>query len=48
MLFNIIKQVIASGITEGLEEKIDGFYAKGKLTKKEYDELLALLKENGG
>lgn len=44
MLANIIKQTIIFGNIDGLENKVDGFYAVGKLTKKEYDEIIELLK----
>ena len=43
MLFIILKALIAAGQTEGLAEKIDVFYAYGKLTDAEYLELIALL-----
>jgi hypothetical protein len=35
--------MIERGQTDGLEEKIDIFYAAGKLTETEYNELIALL-----
>lgn len=35
--------MIESGNTEGLAEKIDIFYAAGKLTTAEYEELISLL-----
>jgi hypothetical protein len=43
MLYRTLKRMIERGQTEGLEEKIDIFYAAGKLTETEYNELLALL-----
>lgn len=43
MLFRTLKRLIDRGQTEGLEEKIDLFYALGKLTESEYNELLAML-----
>ena len=43
MLFRTLKRMIRKGRTEGLEEKIDLFFALGKLTKDEYDELIAML-----
>ena len=42
-LFKVLKSMILKGRTEGLEEKIDVFYAAGKLTEEEYNELIALL-----
>lgn len=44
MLYRTIKALINKGKTEGLTEKIDVFYASDKLTKDEYEELIALLK----
>ena len=43
MLYRTLKQLILRGQTAGLEEKIDLFYALGKLTESEYNELLAML-----
>lgn len=43
MLYRVIKALIESGQTEGLEEKIDVFYALGKLTETEYTELIGML-----
>ena len=45
MLYRTLKRMIERGQTEGLEDKIDIFYAAGKLTKNEYDELMKLLKK---
>ena len=44
MLYRTIKRLIGLGQTEGLEEKIDIFFATGKLTETEYNELMAMLK----
>ena len=44
MLFRTLKRMIERGDIEGLEEKIDVFYAANKLTKEEYDELIDMLK----
>ncbi len=45
MLYRTLKRLIERGQTDGLEEKIDIFYAAGnKLTDKEYQELTAMLK----
>lgn len=43
MLYRTLKRMIERGQTDGLEEKIDVFYAAGKLTETEYNELIALL-----
>ena len=43
MLYRTLKRMIERGQTDGLEEKIDVFYAAGKLTEEEYNELIAML-----
>ena len=43
MLYRTLKRMIERGQTEGLEEKIDIFFAAGKLTEEEYNDLIALL-----
>lgn len=43
MLYRIIKRMIERGQTEGLESKIDIFFATNKLTEEEYTELIGLL-----
>ena len=43
MLYRVIKRVIEKGQTEGLAEKIDVLWIAGKISKEEYDELVALL-----
>lgn len=43
MLFRTLKRLIALGKTNGLAEKIDVFYATGKLTETEYNELTEML-----
>ena len=43
MLYRTLKRMIERGQTEGLEEKIDVFYAAAKLTETEYNDLIALL-----
>lgn len=43
MLYRTLKRMIERGNTEGLETKIDIFYAAGKLTEAEYTELVGLL-----
>lgn len=42
-LAKVLEAMIKKGKTEGLEDKIDVFYASGKLTKEEYDYLMSLL-----
>lgn len=39
MLFRTLKALITKGKTDGLTEKIDIFYATGKLSDAEYEEL---------
>ena len=43
MLYRTLKRMIERGNTEGMVEKLDVFYAADKLTREEYDELVALL-----
>ena len=43
MLYRTLSKLIEKGMTEGLAEKIDIFYAAGKLTDAEYAELTAKL-----
>lgn len=43
MLYRTIKRMIERGNTDGLAEKIDIFFAAGKLTEAEYTELVAML-----
>ena len=43
MLYRTIKRMIETGRVDGLEHKIDVFYAAGKLTNDEYSELIELL-----
>lgn len=43
MLYRTLKSLINKGRIEGLTEKIDIFYAAGKLTDEEYSELISLL-----
>ncbi len=44
MLYRVLLRMIERGQVEGIEEKIDVFYAAGKLTEAEYNELINLLK----
>ena len=43
MLYRVLSRLIERGQTEGLAEKIDVFYAAGKLTDEEYSRLVELL-----
>lgn len=43
MLYRTLKRMIERGQTEGIEVKLDVFYATGKITKAEYTELIAML-----
>ena len=43
MLYRVLLRLIERGQTEGLVEKIDVFYASGKLTDEEYNNLVELL-----
>lgn len=43
MLYRTLKRMIERKQTAGLEEKIDIFFAAGKLTETEYQELISLL-----
>ena len=44
MLYRVLKRLIELGKTEGLEERIDVFFATGKLTEDQYNELSEMLK----
>ena len=43
MLYRTLKRMIEKGNTAGIEEKIDIFFAAGKLTEAEYTELIGML-----
>lgn len=43
MLYRTLERLIALGRTDGLNEKVDVFYATGKLTETEYNKLTGLL-----
>ena len=45
MLYRICKRLIERGQTAGLAEKLDVFYAIGRITEAEYKELIELLAE---
>lgn len=42
MLYRTLKRMIERGMTEGLEHKIDIFYASNKLTETEYTDLISM------
>ena len=48
MLYRTIKRMIERGQTEGLESKIDIFFAANKRTEDEYTELIGLLPKKEG
>lgn len=43
MLYRTLKRMIERGQTDGMEEKLDLFYALGKITESQYTELRDLL-----
>lgn len=43
MLYRTLKRMIERGQTDGLAEKIDIFYALGRITDAEYKELIEML-----
>ena len=43
MLYRTLKRMIEKNLTEGLSEKIDIFFAAGKLTEEEYTELTSMM-----
>ena len=43
MLYRTLKRMIEKGNTAGLEEKIDIFFAAGKISEAEYTELVGML-----
>lgn len=45
MLYRTLKRLIELGRTDGLEEKIDIFFAAGKITEDQYNELVEMLKK---
>ena len=47
MLYRTLKRMIERGQTAGLEEKIDIFFAVGKVTESEYQELNGMLNAGG-
>lgn len=43
MLYRVLKRMIEAGQTEGLQEKIDIFFAAGRITADQYTELTKIL-----
>lgn len=43
MLYRTLKRMIERGQTEGIEAKLDFFYAAGKISEAEYSELIGML-----
>ena len=48
MLYRICKRLIEHGQTTGLADKLDVFYAIGRITDAEYKELIELLEDKTG
>ena len=46
MLYRTLKRMIERVNTDGIEEKIDIFFAAGKLTEAEYTELVSMLQDD--
>ena len=43
MLYRTLKRMIERGQTDGIEDKMDIFFAAGKLTEEEYNALIRML-----
>lgn len=43
MAYTLCKKLIALGRTDGLADKLDVYFAAGRLTEAEYKELMGLL-----
>ena len=43
MLYSTLKRMIERGQTDGIETKLDIFYAAGKISEAEYSELIGML-----
>lgn len=44
MLYRMLRKLIAIGRTDGLAEKIDCFFAAGRITEEEYNQLTEMLR----
>lgn len=45
MLYRTLKRMIERGNTEGIETKLDIFFAANKITAEQYQELISVLSE---
>ena len=43
MLYRTLKRLIERGMTDGMAEKLDIFFATNKITEAQYTELMAML-----
>lgn len=43
MLYSVLKRMIERGQIDGMAEKLDVFYATGKITEAQYTELTQML-----
>lgn len=43
MLYRTLKRMIERNQTEGMQEKLDIFYAAGRITAEQYQELVGML-----
>lgn len=43
MLYRTLKRMIERGLTDGIEAKLDIFFAANKITESEYTELIGML-----
>lgn len=43
MTYKLVMALIAAGKTEGLADKVDVFYAAGRLTDEQYTEIMEIL-----
>lgn len=48
MLYRTLKRMIERGQTEGMEDKLDVFYAASKISEAEYTELIGMLPKKEG
>ena len=46
MLYRTLKRMIERNQTEGMQEKLDIFYAAGRITAEQYSELVGMLPKN--
>lgn len=47
MTYKLCKRLIALGRTDGLADKLDVYFAAGRLTAEEYEELMGMLTMEG-